>query len=227
MAVRERHEQFPLNKGGKGRRPWGLSWQVETVLPMPERLDSGFRRNDNSRILNRHSGRSTARIPALAERAPHRLVVLVLDFVRGRARLRVRGSACFGLPCQCLPLLVPTPARFWGNQSDAAQPEFLRLHLPQVMFSFQNRAAGFRQREGKLAQVWIVLREAKAFAAIEPQYRLLALDQADQNIPELSIAQPIPRLSSAPLPEQLRKAADASRDEFQRHLLHVPKAVSD
>ena len=84
-----------------------------------------------------------------------------------------------------------------------------------------------RQREGKLVQVWIVLREAKALTAVEPQYRPLAFDQPDQNIPELSIAQPISRLRSAPLLEQLRKAADTARNEFQRHLLHVPEAVSD
>jgi hypothetical protein len=30
MAVRQGQEQFPLNKGGRGRRPWGLLWSAET-----------------------------------------------------------------------------------------------------------------------------------------------------------------------------------------------------
>ena len=54
MAVRQRHEQFPLNKGGKGRRPWGLWWDAETEclwgdwIPAP--VFTGvtfFRRNDD------------------------------------------------------------------------------------------------------------------------------------------------------------------------------------
>ena len=54
------------------------------------------------------------------------------------------GNILLVLPCQHLSLFVPTPAWVWGNQSNAAQPEFLWLHLPQVMLSFQNREPGFR-----------------------------------------------------------------------------------
>ena len=89
------------------------------------------------------------------------------------------------------------------SQPDAAEPKLRRFHLPQVAFSCYNGLARLCQCESDLVQVLTMVREAMTPVAIEPQQWPSALDHANQDIPELSIAQSIARFGGAPFLENL------------------------